>query len=392
MMPDCPYTPASTAPTSPTVSTSPESPRSTAPLAGDCVVNVSVNADNKNDDEQGGELNEKSRAADVASESVGFAHRVWSVPQHFIISKLALHVRTRHRSEDGRPKLVQRIDDHPRGYPKLAAFVNSDENFLVCRKYGFLRSRVLLYRQDELSKLEKTLIELDELDSEESDATRLALMSRKTDEAREEDPRYSRKTLINKIDDKLKEYDDLVNRIRIYVTLKTPSSRNWNSFAAWMKNEKPLTYEERSFMEHKDDVVALSEERECGWLDGVVEDTLTWFLPRRFTEVLLKSKEQRLITDDRYTQLISKRRTDIVVRLVLTLVIVALIVGPSAVLFFVAGHAPFKIIMVLIFTLFFSLAVGAFTKAKRHEMLAATATYAAVLVVFLGNFSPNVPA
>jgi hypothetical protein len=38
------------------------------------------------------------------------------------------------------------VDDHPNGYPRFAAFMNSDENFLMCRKYGFLHNRVLLYR------------------------------------------------------------------------------------------------------------------------------------------------------------------------------------------------------------------------------------------------------
>lgn len=67
---------------------------------------------------------------------------------------------------------------------------------------------MLLYRQDELSKLEDTLVALDQEDAETDDASRLALMSRKTDEARQEDPRYSRKTLIQKIDDKLKQYGE----------------------------------------------------------------------------------------------------------------------------------------------------------------------------------------
>lgn len=95
------------------------------------------------------------------------------------------------------------VDDHPQGYPQLAAFVNSDENFLVARKYGFLRSRVLLYRQDELSVLEKDLIALDDDDKEKRE---LALRSRKHDEETDKDPIYSRKVLIQKIDDKLKEY------------------------------------------------------------------------------------------------------------------------------------------------------------------------------------------
>lgn len=95
------------------------------------------------------------------------------------------------------------VDDHPKGYPQLAAFVNSDDNFLIARKYGYLRSRVLLYRQDELSVLEKDLIALDTDDDENRP---LALQSRKHDEQTDKDPVYSRKVLIQKIDDKLKEY------------------------------------------------------------------------------------------------------------------------------------------------------------------------------------------
>lgn len=90
--------------------------------------------------------------------------------------------------------------------------------------------------------------------------------------------------------------------------------------------------------------------------------------------MLLRSSEQRLKTDDKYVSLISKHRTDIVVRLILTLTTVGLLVGPSTVLFIVPGHPTLKIVLIMVFTLLFSAAVSIFTKAKRHEMLAATAT------------------
>ena len=48
-----------------------------------------------------------------------------------------------------------------------------------------------------------------------------------------------------------------------------------------MKNEKPLTPEERSFLGHKDDFVALASGKESGWLDGIVEDTLFKWLPNK---------------------------------------------------------------------------------------------------------------
>ena len=126
-----------------------------------------------------------------------------------------------HRKLDADRKLVQRsgychwilrkpysntclVEDHPEGYPQLAAFINSDENFMICRKYGFLRSRVLLYRQDELRQLERDLLEADQEDAQDCP---LALRSRKTDEERPQDE-YSRKPLIEKIDAKLHEYGE----------------------------------------------------------------------------------------------------------------------------------------------------------------------------------------
>ena len=195
------------------------------------------------------------------------------------------------------------VDDHPKGYPQLAAFINSDDNFLIARKYGFLRSRVLLYRQDELSVLEKELIALDDDDKVNR---ALALTSRKHDEETDKDPVYSRKVLMKKIDDKLKEYgkhlklfpsaiqtctglnartDDLVSRIQTYVSLKAPSARNVKSFMDWIQDHKPLVQGELTFRKHKDDFVALADGQECGWLDGVVEDTMSWCLPGEIMKV-----------------------------------------------------------------------------------------------------------
>ena len=104
------------------------------------------------------------------------------------------------------------VDDHPKGYPQFAAYINSDDNFLIARKYGFLRSRVLLYRQDELAVLERDLINLDEDDAENEDQ-KIRLSSRKTDEEQDTDPVNSRKVLIQKIDNKLKEYGKMISHL-----------------------------------------------------------------------------------------------------------------------------------------------------------------------------------
>lgn len=100
---------------------------------------------------------------------------------------------------------VSRIDGHPEGYPQLAAFINSDESFLMCRSFGWLNSRVLLYRQAELVEYEERLLDMDEDDITYREG--ITLKSKKEDDDRVGiEEQYTRKTLINQIDSKLKEY------------------------------------------------------------------------------------------------------------------------------------------------------------------------------------------
>lgn len=69
------------------------------------------------------------------------------------------------------------------------------------------------------------------------------------------------------------------------MSLKAPTSRNVKSFMTWIQDHKPLVLGELNFRKHKDDFVALADRQECGWLDGVVEDTLNWCLPSRLMKV-----------------------------------------------------------------------------------------------------------
>ena len=90
--------------------------------------------------------------------------------------------------------------------------------------------------------------------------------------------------------------------------------------------------------------------------------------------MIFTSSEQQQMTDHPNLHLYSKRRIDMVVRLVLVLITVGLLVGPSAILYFVTAQSALKICLIMVFTLLFALALSVCTKAKRHEMLAATAT------------------
>jgi hypothetical protein len=74
--------------------------------------------------------------------------------------------------------------------------LDSDENFMLYRRFGFLQARLLLNKQDQLRALEEQLDEIDRGDDEEY------LTSRDMDDA-DERPRSK---LLKKIETKFKEY------------------------------------------------------------------------------------------------------------------------------------------------------------------------------------------
>lgn len=51
-----------------------------------------------------------------------------------------------------------------RGYPNLAAFNSSDEDFAIYRRFGYLQARLLLDKQDQLRLLEEQLDRYDTSD------------------------------------------------------------------------------------------------------------------------------------------------------------------------------------------------------------------------------------
>jgi hypothetical protein len=96
------------------------------------------------------------------------------------------------------------VDESPEGYPRLAAFLDSDENFMLYRRFGFLQARILLYKQDELRALEAKLDDMDERDAK----TRARkLKSREKDDAECDD----RKNLIRQITAAFNEYSMPMN-------------------------------------------------------------------------------------------------------------------------------------------------------------------------------------
>ena len=88
----------------------------------------------------------------------------------------------------------------------MSAFLDSDDCFPLYRRFGYLQSRILLQKQDELRDLEDLLLQMDQRDDLTEDG-RECLQSRDLDESREDEPPgETRKELLSRIEKKLLEY------------------------------------------------------------------------------------------------------------------------------------------------------------------------------------------
>ena len=54
-----------------------------------------------------------------------------------------------------------KVETQVKGYPSLATFLDSYEGYMIYRRYGWLQSRLLLDKQEELRTLEENLQRLD---------------------------------------------------------------------------------------------------------------------------------------------------------------------------------------------------------------------------------------
>ena len=92
------------------------------------------------------------------------------------------------------------------GYPRQAAFADSDDSFMIYRRFGYIHSRLLLNKQDELRELEADLRDMDLIDASSEEGA-LCLKSRELDEERNDIQGLGpRRALLEKIEQKTLQY------------------------------------------------------------------------------------------------------------------------------------------------------------------------------------------
>ncbi|KAF7951557.1 hypothetical protein EAE96_006862 [Botrytis aclada] len=281
--------------------------------------------------------------------------------------------------------LVRNVELSIDGYPRLATVIDSDEQFMLYRRFGHLQARFLLHKQDELRAQEERLFKLDAI-YKRNDPERHR--SRAQNNAKSKD----HKNLLDSIEIKFREYAQLLTISRNLATLDRPTTMDYVRVRSYFDEQSPLCTSEQAYILRKEDLITLKPSRENTWLDGIVEKIPQKF-PSRLTRHNFCPPELREKTNPDSTNLIlfSPERVNIVVSVIILITILTLLVVPVYILWYLSSvpssKSPIGILIgiLLVFTLLFSAVLSLFTRAKRHEVLAAAAAYCAVLVVFVGN-------
>jgi hypothetical protein len=175
------------------------------------------------------------------------------------------------------------VDRYARGYPRLAAFIDSDTDTVLFRKFGVLSAQSLLYKEVELTELEAQLDELNKEDESDPDNMWRLSYNLSLNDGKNND---KRKALINKIDQKMEIYrkiqmrpdfweynlislDNMLLREAEIRKLSGPSKRVHRNFLDYVVTENALGEDDHRFIYHEHDFVSLADHEES-WLDDIV--------------------------------------------------------------------------------------------------------------------------
>jgi hypothetical protein len=269
------------------------------------------------------------------------------------------------------------------GYSSLATWIAHDpdsESYLF-RKFDRLSARNLLNLQTQLIDLERRIDLWDEEARRSHDFDLRQSMRRwETFEELAKDPQrpeYERTKLDLALEKKIREYHEALLLQTQICNLERPSRRVLSTFRSFFSTPTPLIIGRAKYMlDDSKDLVALHPPADTDLLSRLLRDHWPFGAtdypdPRDATQHFLETHVRRAV-------------------LVISTVIAALLlIGAIVGLYFVSRPAS-KLGMIAAFTTLFAASVGGLTSAKRQEVFAASAAYAAVLVVFVsGDFDQS---
>ncbi|KAJ4026453.1 hypothetical protein NW752_001398 [Fusarium irregulare] len=289
--------------------------------------------------------------------------------------------------EDVEKHAGQTSEQKPLGFAALSSLMASDgdQELLIFRKFDEISARNLLYMQCEILSIEERLKKCDrklassgEMDLEEAAETWEVMVEQAKDGRKEAKEMID---LIKELRVNMKEYHealDLQSRIsRLHPpdrrVFKVAQNELWGGplDGDGRKRNPIVGGKTKDYLDAEHDLVSLKT--------PVETDPLS-----RMLRAIWPGKEE--VSRDGLSRItrFNERSIPIAVALINIVVAIVLLVGPITSMSFVNSR-PAILGMICAFTVAFALSVGLMTNAKRAEIFAGSAAYAAVLVVFVSN-------
>ncbi|KAF2434200.1 hypothetical protein EJ08DRAFT_676152 [Tothia fuscella] len=301
-----------------------------------------------------------------------------SIPHSVAPISIAKGPKSRLRRKKTVPRLQKPWEDYGRGFSRLAAFIanDPDKSTTIYRKFQRLSAFNLLHMESELAELEE---KIDTMDNDAENRVR-DILARTPNEAM------------------MKTAEEILGLGQDWEFLQMEAYSN----SEGSKEIKILANRRMKLIEK----LRCRMEEYCAQLCSdealkLAGDILNLDRPNRRTlkglQIHLSWRRRRYwhyaVRCDEKKQnkgnLVPHKRVELAVTFISTCAAAVLLIGAILALFFVSDRKPGARLGILAgFTMFFALSLAMLTNARRQDVFAATAAYAAVLVVFVsGNLT-----
>jgi hypothetical protein len=280
--------------------------------------------------------------------------------------------------------VTDKLEDYPRGYPSVAAFISGGIDGRVYRRFSYVRNRLLLWYQDQIVYLEKRLTKLDNEHFIKASKGDRAAQERLICRWYDEDCGSERKGILQELEEILGKYDDIILREHEIMSIRKATDRMhrglfnfiWNGKEdADKTTRKHLRNTDYEYLFHHEDFMILGSQEDA-WL-GTWVGSVRRILPERVQDwILASAKDREESASVANVSFYSNKRVGRFVKGVVCAANTVLLVVPILILYAVTLNQAsgwLKIGILLIFVVIFAFLVAALTNASRSDMFAACA-------------------
>ncbi|TVY15252.1 hypothetical protein LARI1_G008861, partial [Lachnellula arida] len=256
------------------------------------------------------------------------------------------------------------VHHHPEGLAQLACFMNSNDDWAIFRRFGYLSTRTLNQLQIELTDLEKELNDLDD-----KDAADPLMKKRLRGYEGFGGWNNSQLELLSRIRQKLSEFYDLLLRDSQVRDLGKAPPRHYRGLFNWVFGEHPLCPGKENFIFHAEDFVSVAKHSDKG--APLAEFIQSFFdcSPESLLKSLFQTERELSKTKDPYVNYYSQSRLNIFVKVITVSLSTGLLLIPVLLLFLVQMSKESMVWLVFGFVMAFAVILSVISHANAQETL-----------------------